>query len=522
MNMNTEERVAVNMLSKYSAQIISMGVSFFLTPFLIVHLGRIMLGLQVLADQTLRYCLLLNSSISQGYSRFATVHYARSEYEQMNRILGKGLSIVMLLTVPSVLVVIAAAVFPDVLFGLSTEVLTYARVIILITGVGAVIGMFLGLWSSALFIMQRFYVADVGASAAKLLSAVSVVVIFYFVRPSIIIWVGLVVGIGLMINLFYVIPSAKRALPQMRIRPVFASLKESKDLLTFSGMSFLGSLGYLLYYSTDSIMISNLNELGSEKIIVYNLAQRWDPFVRQIVLALAFSLTPVLTRLVATNDFDALRRALCKGTRYCLLLGLLPCILLASYSKPFILLWVGPSFVPETSRVLLWLMVSLIASIPAIMGYQVLFALGKLKEATITTFCGGILNIFLSIFFVKYVHLGLMGIALGTIITLSLKNSFYMPYLVSKKVSIKLTDYIRSSFIKPLLCALPMIAVSLSLQAAWSANSWVTLCAQLGICGFVYAVSVYCIGLFRQEKEKIRQGTARVYRVIRPSRKDAR
>ena len=227
----------------------------------------------------------------------------------------------------------------------------------------------------------------------------------------------------------------------MKIRPIFTSFKKARELISFSGMAFLGSLGYLLYYATDSIIISNLNELGPEKIIAYNLAQRWDPTIRGLILALAFSLTPAMTSLVAVNDLGKLKRVLFRGTRYCLLIGLLPCVLLAAYSSPFILLWVGESFIYETPNILFWLMVNLAVSIPLIMGYQVLFALGKLREATVSTILGGMLNIILSIILVKYFQLGLMGVALGTIISLSLKNTLYLPYIISKKMSIKLSEY---------------------------------------------------------------------------------
>lgn len=508
--MNTEKRVAINMVSKYAAWFVGLAVSVALTPFLIDSLGRPLLGLQVLAAQALNFCVLLNSAINQGYSRFATTHYARGEFRQMNTVLGSGLLLTILLAIPALIALGLVTVFADALFGLTPDIVSQGRGVILITGIALVTGQFIGVWEAPVFITQRFYLRSIASVVGRVVPAVGVVVLFYLFAPSILVWAALGAGGVLAARLLIVVPTARRALPQMKIKARLAALRGSWGMVRFSGLSFLGSLGYLLYYATDAIIISNLDELGPSMIIVYNLGQRWDPFIRQAILAFAHSLTPALTGMAAKNDSEALKRALYRGTRYCLLLGLFPCAALFAFSTPLIRCWVGESFVSESAPVLRLITLNLALSIPSIMSFQTLFALGRLTEAVIATVVGGVANVVLSVVLVKYAGMGLTGVALSTLITLGLKTSIYGPILVSQKLKTRVGPYLRHSYIRPILAAVPLIAACAAIRITWATTNWWVLLGQVAICGAVYAPSTWFIGFVEQDRDKVKHAATKV------------
>lgn len=502
--MSTEKRIAINTLSRYASRIVVMGTGFFLTPYLIDELGRSMLGLMVLADQVLRYCMLINSSASQGFARFATVHHAKGEYEQMNNILGRGLSFVAILAIPSFLMVALASFFSGTLFGLPQELIPYARIVILVSGIGAIVRMFLGIWNVALFIKQKFYVADISNIITRLSSAILVVLIFTYYKPSIVIWVMLVVGIGLVMNLSYVVPMAKQCLPEMRIRPVWGWLRESKELVSFSGMAFFASLGYLLYYAADSVMISNLNELGAEKIIVYNVAQRWDPMIRQFVLAFAMAMTPALTGIAALGEYEKLKKVFYRGLRYSQIIGFLPCVLLYVYSHQFITLWIDVEMANESAPILRLMMLNLALCVPAIMCYQVFVALGKIFAAGVSTIVGGVLNVVIGIIFVKVFHLGLFGIALSTFITLGVKTAIVLPFLMKHYLNLKVLDFIRYGIMRAFLSIAPVAMVAFFLKMIWVPKSWLVLLVHFSICSLCFLITVYTYGFVDEDRMKVK------------------
>jgi O-antigen/teichoic acid export membrane protein len=107
-----------------------------------------------------------------------------------------------------------------------------------------------------------------------------------------------------------------------------------RELMAFGGLNFLGGIGYLLYYASDSIIISNLQELGPDQIVYYNVAQRWDPQIRMLVMAFVGTMLPLMTSMVSLRQTDRLHSVFLRGTRYSLLIG--PC--------PPCLPWFGRAF----------------------------------------------------------------------------------------------------------------------------------------------------------------------------------
>ena len=500
--MNAELRIAVNTGCRYAAQIATMAVGFFLTPYLVGKLGAKMLGLQVLSADVLQFSLLFNSAISVGYSRYAMFSYAKGDYAKMNLLLGRGLVVTALLAIPSILMVVLAAVFANIFFGLTEDVLWYGRAVILITGTVTILGLLTSVWNSATFMTERFYIESIGRIISSILAAIGVITLFYLMQPSIIVWVSLSSGMGLIITWFVTIPWSMRGLPQMKIVPHFGKIEESRSMLNLSMASFFGGLSYLLYYATDSIIISNLDGLGPAKIFAYSVGQRWDPVIRGILVAFVTALQPAMIAFLAAKNHDAVRRVLYRSTRYCMLMGMLPCIILFAFSDPFVRCWVGDAFVSESGPVLRWVMIGLVFSIPTISGYEVLVALAKVREAVVASFIGGIVNIVLSIVLARYAGLGILGVALGTMISLTVKNSVYMPWLISSKLEINLYEYTKATYVRPFFCAMPLI-LSVALLRYWpEPTDWPLLLAQMAACTIIYGISMWLIGLTGEDRMK--------------------
>src|SRR5205823_4063645 len=140
-------------------------------------------------------------------------------------------------------------------------------------------------------------------------------------------------------------PAARRSIPVAALRCKPPTGEEFRKMTGFSVASLVGGLAFLLYYASSSIVISHLPSLGPSEVMAYNLCQRWDPQLRDVVLALADSLTPVFTVLHAEGDRSELRIAFLSGTRHALILAIFPCLLLFMCAEPFIALWVGRQYV---------------------------------------------------------------------------------------------------------------------------------------------------------------------------------
>jgi O-antigen/teichoic acid export membrane protein len=316
--------------------------------------------------------------------------------------------------------------------------------------------------------------------------------------------VGLTVALDLFFKLLVVVPLCRKALPEMRIRlsPVLPSA-EFRGLMTFGFFSFVGSLGYLFFHATDSIIIANLSEFGPEKIIVYNIGQRWEGHVRVAVEGFAGTLAPHMTSLWAAGRISSLRILLPQATRYAFLITAFPCIWLGVFADSLISLWVGKSFMHEGVPVMRLMLASVFLYFPAIVGYQMLFALDRIRLTAIATCICGVLNIPVSVFFARYLGLGLPGVALSTFLLLSSKNAVFSVHaFVNSGCTVR--EYLGGGFVRGVVTVLIFLVTCVVVRKCWIPHGLSSL-GEPFIIGLVsYAVIVYIIGMQRDERSKVR------------------
>jgi O-antigen/teichoic acid export membrane protein len=495
--------VVLNTAARYSGTFISMGVTFLLTPFLVHTLGRELLGLQTLAGQALQFLGLVSAAMGISYSRSATVHHARREFTEMNGTLGAAFWLSLITATLFACGTLLVAAFAKQFFGLSEAITPTARMVILITGLTSSLQILTGVWTTPFYVSQRLYWNDIAGSIATVGAAVAVVIAFKGGHPSIVLWAALANGFRLATTFFLLIPLARRTVPEFKPKLGLAGIVlRCRGVMGFGFFAFLGGLGYLLYYSTDSILISNLGGLGTGRIIEYNLGQRWDPMIRMFISGFAGTLTPVLTSLVASGEHGRLHRTLVAATRYSLALALFPCLVLVVYSGPFIACWVGRDFA-GSAPIMRLVLAGTALSIPSIVGYEVLVAHARIGLAVSSTLVGGVLNIALAIFFVKVLHLGLMGLALAVFITMACRNAIYTPMLLIRISGLSVRSYFVEGHLPALLGAVPFVGLALALRFAWEPRSLWGISLHFGICGLAYLACVWYIMLTLDDRVRL-------------------
>jgi O-antigen/teichoic acid export membrane protein len=125
-------------------------------------------------------------------------------------------------------------------------------------------------------------------------------------------------------------------------------------------------------------------------------------------------------------------------------------VLLLVLAEPFITAWVGAGFAASSVPVLRIILVGTAVSLPTMIGYETLVALGKIGEAVISTLVGGICNVVLAVVFVKYFGWGLEGIALACVLTMGLRNLIYTPLLLIRHSRVGAARYYVDGVVRPM------------------------------------------------------------------------
>lgn len=502
--IDSRRLIAINSAAKYGTLLVVNLITFFITPYLIRTLGPTLLGLKTLAYQALQFVGLAHTAMGISYERYAKLNYAKGDYDEVNSNLSAG----FLVSAISALLFAAGSVvlawFAGPLFGLGDELLPTARVVFLLIGFSTAFLIFTGVWETPVFVTERFYLQDVGHTICTVASAVLVVLAFEYDKPSIVFWVLVSNGTLILWRLLVMMPMARRLLPTFRLGwSLIKSSGQVREMMAFGGLNFLGGVGFLLYYACDSILISNLRELGPDFIVYYNVAQRWDPQIRVVVMAFVGTLLPVMTTYVSRGDEPALRSVFLRGTRYSLVIGVGPAVLLIAFADPFLRHWVGASFAEVSAPVLQLIMLQFLVCVPERMAYNVNIAHGRMKGPVMMALACGVLNVVLSFAFVRWCGLGLMGIAAGSVVALLIICAYSVVYAL-RLMHLGAGEWFARGCLRPLLGGIPLFAASTALQAAWRAANLAEVFAQFLLAGLVYAASAWAISLNAADRAEVR------------------
>src|SRR5204863_2220200 len=126
--------------------------------------------------------------------------------------------------------------------------------------------------------------------------------------------------------------TAKRAFPELRIRPSSFSRKLVTDVTTFSMYLFVIDIAVQIGFNMDNVVIGAA--LGTSAVAVYAVALRIADYQRQMCNQFNGMLFPVVVRFDAAGRAEALRDMLVDGTRIALTLvvGVTRCVI--AFGRP--------------------------------------------------------------------------------------------------------------------------------------------------------------------------------------------
>ncbi len=200
-------------------------------------------------------------------------------------------------------------------------------------------------------------------------------------------------------------------------------------LLMFGTLIVLAQVADFLYAPTDCILINRF--LGPDFVGYYSPAIQIDAGLLLLVSGLASVLYPKSAAAHAAGDLKTLRDYYLRGTIFSTAILLAASGFVWACSKWIFLIWFQDPM-PQTQAILPLLLIHTVVGGSSAVGRSILLAMGKAKPFTLAVLIAGVSNVVLSLVLVKYAHLGLKGIVLGTIVAVVGRCAIWMPWYVMR------------------------------------------------------------------------------------------
>jgi len=299
--------------------------------------------------------------------------------------------------------------------------------------------------------------------------------------------------------------NAYQAFPGLQVRPSLFRRDRLREVTGFSVYMAILDWSAKLNYSSDALVIGAM--LDTTAVAVWTVGQRIAQMTQRLTNQLNDALFPLVVDSDAAQCAERLQLILVQGIKLSLALAAPLCVGLIVLAEPLIHTWVGPKFSGSVFPMQIMLTVVLIR-ISTASANLILKGAGEHRLLTWTNATTAIVNVLLSVALTR--PLGLTGVALGTLIPVSVATAFFLYPAACRRVDVPVERPVAQAIWPALWPAIVMV-VALRLAPRPTSLPGVALCLAGG--GIVYVGLFAGLALSGQERRfywaKVRRLLAR-------------
>lgn len=325
--------------------------------------------------------------------------------------------------------------------------------------VGSALFLPLSTFAGVVLGLQRMAVANVTSSVIRVLSIGLSIVLLHagMGLPSLsagILFSVLVDGVWLFVY-------ARRCFPQLAIRLSLVNRSDFARLISYGGYFQMNRVATAVAQGADSLVIAA--QLGAASVTPYALTSR---------LAVLFSVTisgkladatfPGLSQMFASPERHRLVAVTARLAEYSVRLAVVASAFFAATNPAFVGLWVGSEYYAGATLNTIfagWVMLDTI-----IRGLTpVVLASDDLQPWAFMSLAEAVINVCLSLLLVG--PLGLVGVALGTLVAKATTTAWYLPYAACKTLHLPISAFLSEAVMRPLVRSVPGVVMTIGSAA---------------------------------------------------------
>ncbi|MFA0208585.1 oligosaccharide flippase family protein [Vibrio cyclitrophicus] len=280
-------------------------------------------------------------------------------------------------------------------------------------------------------ILSKIYLNDIANIVATLTKFLLVILFSYIFHTLDLEIYGYILLIFSIIYLLLSIIFSKKAMPNFSVNYHLFSFSCAKEMVSMGWKVLLNSIGILLYTNTDVLIINQV--LGTAFVSDYSIPMQIAILVALFGGMMSRLYEPIISKLISENKLKVLGCRLISHTKiFTLCIGFL-LIVLTCFSKKILNIWLGDEYIRLNYILVLLAMYHFFHQSTVLFSRYFTLTNNLVKPLCVTIFAG-VGNIILSLAFLYYTDLGLVGVIIATLMTVIFKtvvfNTSYTSLLI--------------------------------------------------------------------------------------------
>lgn len=503
-----KKQMGINLIAQTIAFGVNLCISFFLTPFIVEHIGVEANGFVGLANNFVEYAQLITTAINSMAGRFITIKLHQKNEEEASKYFTSVFFANLFLSVILTIIFAFIILFLENMLNISANLVTDIKMLWILIFANFIVSLFASIFSVSTFVENRLDLTAICNIRGVIIKAIILVICYTFFRPFTF-YVGIaMLALGLN-NLISHIRYKKRLVPDLKISKKNFDIKYIKELVSAGIWNSVNKLSSILSSGLD-LLITNIF-VNPIAMGVMNLSKTISNIVLSLFGTLASIFAPELTILYANGDTEGMKKQLISSVKLMGLFSAIPIAILFGFGKEFYMLWVPNQNADLLQTLTLITCFNLIFALPLEPLYNIFTVKNKIKISSIALIIFSsctILTVFIGLNFIhnedaKTIYIVSVGAFYNVVRLLT-----FLPIYGAKCLDFKITTFYPAIF-KNVISVTILIIVAYLVGGIFSINSWIKLilaCAFIGILGLAINMFILFSKQERAESLKIIKG----------------
>lgn len=499
MDLSPKAMLVLNMMCSVLSFAVTLGISFFVSPYIVKCLGAEANGFTTLANDFISYATILKVAMNSMGSRFITISYIRGDKEKARKYYSAMFFGDLFLCAILLILSVYMVVHLENIINISPELVKDVKILFSLLFFNFIFNTMTSVWLTATFITNKIYLDKIREVQGSLLRIAIVLILFVFCAPKIyFVAIGIVVASFLQnsFSLYYKV----HLIPDLRASYRQFSFKYMKEIL-FSGIwNAFAQLGSLFFSGMD-LIISNL-WISPLEMGVLAISKTVPNAMSGLNSAIQGVFTPALVGDYARGGNHSIAESVKSNAKAIMIISTIPLCFLMVYGEAFYSLWQPTQDAARLQILSVLACASTAVTACAMSVYNVFTVVNKVKQLSVATLVTGGVSLFVTFILVKNTDLGILAIAGVSSVMFVLRSLLWGLPMAAKYLDLRWTTFYPLVGYNILIVIL-MNVIGIAMKIIIPHETWV----QLILSGVLFA----CIGLImnvsvvlnRQEKRAL-------------------
>lgn len=500
----------LNSLTQLLSRMVTIGTRFFILPFAISVLGRANYGVWIIVGQIFAYTRILEAGLRGAVVRQVAVGLARGDQTGVDRYVNSASGYFALIGLLIIALTAGLAAGFPAWFSVDPENATYARVMVLCSGVALAITVMQYAFTAVLSGMQR----EDFMSATQLGTDLLMTVLIFALLRRFDIGGGLVAMavisggctlLGALVRTWY----ALRICPSITWRPWHMELALVWDMAVFGINTVIYMMAVLVAAQLAQIVIGA--QVSTAVATDFRVAMELITGVHTFVIAATIAVKAAAGRYAGMNESDKLRTLFVRSTRYASLITLGGVLALAVFAEAFLRLWQGRNYtgpdgaahlasIANTTRILaigfgtFWLLMPT---------FNVVNGMGRHHFPARLALVSGAISMLAVLIVAWRGSTAIEAYALAVVAPVVPTYGVAMTLYGCRTMGESLGVFLKTGLLAPLLGLVPAVLLGWGMNHYWPASSWLNLFGQIATCGLISVAMAYVGVLIPDDRRHI-------------------